>query len=65
MKNVVPHAGTWIEIRVELVLTMTDFVVPHAGTWIEIIEINANVTQPVSFPTRERGLKLQRNPEME
>ena len=37
VKNVVPHAGTWIEIviRPEIVLILE--VVPHAGTWIEII----------------------------
>ena len=33
---VVPHAGTWIEILIWLVLIFAIFVVPHAGTWIEI-----------------------------
>ncbi len=34
--NVVPHAGTWIEMsRITNVRSVT-IVVPHAGTWIEI-----------------------------
>ena len=34
---VVPHAGTWIEIFVAVVVSLDAFVVPHAGTWIEIL----------------------------
>ena len=35
-------------------------VVPHAGTWIEIqYTANKSTTTP-SFPTRERGLKCQK-----
>ena len=33
---VVPHAGTWIEIKVLSTLESSLLVVPHAGTWIEI-----------------------------
>ena len=36
VKNVVPHAGTWIEITYESPLIGPLTVVPHAGTWIEI-----------------------------
>ena len=35
------------------------YVVPHAGTWIEIVRITrGNILDTESFPTRERGLKL-------
>ena len=35
--NVVPHAGTWIEMSEHLTKTLRKrSVVPHAGTWIEI-----------------------------
>ena len=37
MVDVVPHAGTWIEIFMLLATMVRLFVVPHAGTWIEII----------------------------
>ena len=37
--NVVPHAGTWIEIRETLLTEYNRTVVPHAGTWIEIIHL--------------------------
>ena len=33
---VVPHAGTWIEIRSQREAKVILSVVPHAGTWIEI-----------------------------
>ena len=33
---VVPHAGTWIEIKRKWRLHQLQQVVPHAGTWIEI-----------------------------
>ena len=33
---VVPHAGTWIEIRDNETCCRCNSVVPHAGTWIEI-----------------------------
>ena len=38
MPLVVPHAGTWIEIK-DKQQRAEDFtpVVPHAGTWIEIL----------------------------
>ena len=56
--NVVPHAGTWIEITLGSCVAIVMIVVPHAGTWIEI-GINGNVDMDVlSFPTRERGLKF-------
>ena len=34
--TVVPHAGTWIEIKSHEDLINFGKVVPHAGTWIEI-----------------------------
>ena len=56
---VVPHAGTWIEILLSRSITIQGFhVVPHAGTWIEIGNIIYGNLHGVSFPTRERGLKL-------
>ena len=36
ISEVVPHAGTWIEITVTESVTNELQVVPHAGTWIEI-----------------------------
>ena len=37
MENeVVPHAGTWIEISHKDAVLEFHIVVPHAGTWIEI-----------------------------
>ena len=33
---VVPHAGTWIEISLNIANAFCVSVVPHAGTWIEI-----------------------------
>ena len=33
---VVPHAGTWIEIKILDGQIKEKEVVPHAGTWIEI-----------------------------
>ena len=33
---VVPHAGTWIEIKFTTYEVIRLAVVPHAGTWIEI-----------------------------
>ena len=37
---VVPHAGTWIEIRIVPTIEWpAETVVPHAGTWIEIERI--------------------------
>ena len=54
---VVPHAGTWIEIFVAVVVSLDAFVVPHAGTWIEIPPYDIGDLWSQSFPTRERGLK--------
>ena len=34
--EVVPHAGTWIEISAMQEKARLEEVVPHAGTWIEI-----------------------------
>ena len=62
VQDVVPHAGTWIEIKRRRVLMNDNCVVPHAGTWIEIAIVQRNgLDVLVSFPTRERGLKLIRN----
>ena len=35
-KIVVPHEGTWIEIKQKRTSSSTKNVVPHEGTWIEI-----------------------------
>ena len=39
-QNVVPYAGTWIEIARRIDKFEVLFVVPYAGTWIEIVQIN-------------------------
>ena len=54
---VVPHAGTWIEIRIRPRSNTEISVVPHAGTWIEIQTERQRLQTMKSFPTRERGLK--------
>ena len=36
IRDVVPHAGTWIEIEFEVATCQILTVVPHAGTWIEM-----------------------------
>ena len=36
-EQVVPHAGTWIEIEKYQNQMKAVYVVPHAGTWIEIV----------------------------
>ena len=36
MYSVVPHEGTWIEIKMSNDYCMKQLVVPHEGTWIEI-----------------------------
>ena len=56
--QVVPHAGTWIEITLYFCNTDRYRVVPHAGTWIEIRLCFIDKKKFLkSFPTRERGLK--------
>ena len=57
-QGVVPHEGTWIEIRETYIICCANYVVPHEGTWIEIITIYERKNKNTSFPTRERGLKL-------
>ena len=37
--EVVPHAGTWIEITNQIQTRWRVTVVPHAGTWIEILRL--------------------------
>ena len=59
MLSVVPHAGTWIEIYAETPRHAMSSVVPHAGTWIEMSAYPKFRHALRSFPTRERGLKLQ------
>ena len=56
---VVPLAGTWIETILRGAAKYVKSVVPLAGTWIETGAMAA-ITSPVgmSFPSRERGLKL-------
>ena len=56
---VVPHAGTWIEMKVIAQENILVVVVPHAGTWIEIGKTCPEFVRQMSFPTRERGLKLE------
>ena len=34
--GVVPHEGTWIEIKLIREAMVKHLVVPHEGTWIEI-----------------------------
>ena len=35
---VAPHAGVWIEIMRDVMITDTRRVAPHAGVWIEITD---------------------------
>ena len=42
-RDVVPHAGTWIEIAIMSLKLMHGAVVPHAGTWIEILLIRTGL----------------------
>ena len=56
--TVVPHAGTWIEIKAGREYMICALVVPHAGTWIEILQAQVDTIKIPSFPTRERGLKF-------
>ena len=56
---VVPHAGTWIEIKISIMIFLRCTVVPHAGTWIEIMLGLICRLMFKSFPTRERGLKFR------
>ena len=56
---VVPHAGTWIEIKISIMIFLRCTVVPHAGTWIEIMLGLICRLMSTSFPTRERGLKFR------
>ena len=55
---VVPYAGTWIETGISRALDQLKHVVPYAGTWIETWSAPPVGMQCLSFPTRERGLKL-------
>ena len=55
---VVPRAGTWIETYHHLIRKCLTFVVPRAGTWIETCIIKFFCRSFLSFPVRERGLKL-------
>ena len=48
--NVVPHAGTWIEIFSLSSLKSHLCVVPHAGTWIEINRKNSNLKKRSVVP---------------
>ena len=58
MHMVVPLAGTWIEtVRIHF-QHLHIIVVPLAGTWIETVIFARNASDCVSFPLRERGLKL-------
>ena len=58
---VVPLAGTWIETDVISGNTTAVTVVPLAGTWIETRKERVlNHICQTSFPSRERGLKLDR-----
>ena len=56
--GVVPLAGTWIETFGALASVVLMTVVPLAGTWIETREEKAaKLSNIMSFPSRERGLK--------
>ena len=57
---VVPYAGTWIETYQSIQFLLTPTVVPYAGTWIETTASVSSKSNIMSFPTRERGLKLFR-----
>ena len=55
--DVVPYAGTWIEISSATFRRLMPSVVPYAGTWIEMCMQLLTVHWYTSYPTRVRGLK--------
>ena len=57
---VVPFAGTWIETIKDSFKRAFFSVVPFAGAWIETPRIPDGRGGDMSFPSRERGLKLFR-----
>ena len=56
--KVVPLAGTWIETAFPDEEYQQKRVVPLAGTWIETSDSTSGIPATLSFPLRERGLKL-------
>ena len=58
LTSVVPLAGTWIETLMEQLRLQGKTVVPLAGTWIETLRCLFLPSDHLSFPLRERGLKL-------
>ena len=55
--SVAPFAGAWIEICIRITNCKGCNVAPFAGAWIEIHIGAFNQMQPMSLPSRERGLK--------
>jgi len=62
-KNVAPHAGAWIETRLEKHQSCRVYVAPHAGAWIETGQAVAPLFNPIVAPHAgawiETGFKYQ------
>ena len=56
--SVTPFAGVWIEIDTNIEKMYDLFVTPFAGVWIEITVLLFDAVIVMSLPSRECGLKL-------
>ena len=54
---VAPFAGAWIEICNHQDQESFRPVAPFAGAWIEMSAVGIQTDEPLSLPSRERGLK--------
>ena len=59
--KVAPFAGAWIEMCRVVLSAVGVAVAPFAGAWIEIINAAMDIIANASLPSRERGLKCNRN----
>ena len=58
--EVAPLAGAWVEITDDDENACNTLVAPLAGAWVEIIFSNS-LSDSLSLPSRERGLKFKIN----
>ena len=58
-KEVVPHAGTWIEMAMTFQGMAKQNVVPHAGTWIEIRELSSIADKHLVVPHAGTWIEMQ------
>ena len=59
-ESVAPFAGAWIEIISACNTHRVRRVAPFAGAWIEIDMPIMEITNGMSLPSRERGLKSKK-----